>query len=229
MASSQSLSLGALTPWSTEGAYNVHAYAIQQALSKLQTATVVRVESCTNSGGVSPFGLVDVTPLVAQVDGAGKLTPHVTLYGIPYLRLQGGANAVICDPVKGDLGIALFASRDISSVKATQGPSGPGSGRSYDFADGMYLGGILNAAPTQYLRFSSTGVEIVTPHDATVTASGNIILHGATIQAGASPVPVVSNPFYTWFTANIMPFLISKGYLGPAPPADSVTTTFEAS
>lgn len=229
MDSSQPLSLGALTPWSTQGDYNAHLFVIEQAISKLQTATVVRVESCTNSGGLSAFGFVDVTPLVAQVDGSGKLTPHVTLYGIPYLRLQGGANAVICDPVKGDIGIAVFASRDISSVKSTQGPSGPGSGRSYDFADGMYLGGILNAAPTQYLRFSSTGVEIVTPHDAAVTASGQITLTAGSIQAGASPVPVVSNPFYTWFTANIMPFLISKGYLGPAPPADSVTTTFEAS
>lgn len=223
MASSQSLSLGALTPWSTQGDYSVHLYAIQQAISKLQTATLVRVESCTNDGGVSPFGFVDVTPLVAQVDGSGKLTPHVTLYGIPYLRLQGGTNAVICDPVAGDIGIAVFASRDISTVKATQGPSGPGSGRSYDFADGMYLGGVLNAAPTQYIRFSADGIEILSP-------SGTITLSADSIQAGNAPTPVVTEAFITeWINGLLRPALAAHGITVAAPASDALTQTFEAS
>ncbi len=218
--SSPSLSFGFITPWSTQGDYNTQAFAIEALLAKLQTATVVRVEACTNDGGVSPFGFVDVTPLVAQVDGSGNLTPHGTVFQLPYHRLQGGANAVIMDPKKGDLGIAVFASRDISSVKATQAAAGPGSGRSYDWADGMYIGGLLNGTPSQYLQFNDDGISLVTGE--------TIILSGDSIQAGASPVPVVSNPFFTWFVANIIPFLTSKGYLGPAPPTDSVTTTFEA-
>lgn len=217
-----SLPLGALTPWSTQGDYNVQLFAILQAISKLQTATVVRVESCTNDGDVSPFGLVDVTPLVGQVDGSGNVTPHVTLHGLPYLRLQGGASAVICDPQPGDLGIAVFASRDISTVKATQDASPPGSGRTYDFADGMYLGGILNTAPTQYIQFNEDGITVAAP-------SGTIILRADSIQAGVSPVPVVSQPFFAWFEANILPFLSGLGYLGPLPPVNSITETFEAS
>jgi hypothetical protein len=47
-------------------------------------------------------------------------------------------------------------------------------------------------------------------------------------QAGGTPVPVVSNPFYTWFIANALPWMISKGYAGPAPPTTSVTTVLEA-
>jgi hypothetical protein len=39
VTSSQPLRLGQLTPRSTEGDYNVQYFAIQQALSKLQTAT----------------------------------------------------------------------------------------------------------------------------------------------------------------------------------------------
>lgn len=223
MASSQQLSLGALTPWSTEGDYNVQYFAIQQALSKLQTATLVRVESCTNDGGVSPFGLVDVTPLVAQVDGTGALTPHVTLYGIPYFRLQGGTSGIIMDPKAGDIGIAVFASRDISSVKSTQGPSGPGSGRQYDFADGMYLGGLLNGTPTQYLRFSDTGIEIVTP-------DGQITLTADSIHAGDSPAPVVTEAFITdWINGLLRPALLAHGITVAAPAPTALTTTFEAS
>lgn len=221
MASSQSISLGALTPWSTQGEYNAQYFVIQQAIAKLQTATLVRVESCTNDGGLSPFGLVDVTPLVDQVAGDGTSTPHVTVYGLPYMRMQGGASAVIIDPQPGDIGVAVFASRDISNVKSTQGQSVPGSSRRYDFADGMYVGGMLNQAPSQYLQFNEDGI--------TISTAEQITLMGATIKAGSSPVPVVSQPFITWVTSVLLPALAAHGITVTAPPANSVTTTFEAS
>lgn len=221
MGSSPSISLGALGPWSAQGDYNTQYFAIFQAISKLQTATLVRVESCTNDGGVSPFGFVDITPLVDQVAGDGTATPHSTIYGVPYMRLQGGTRAIIIDPQAGDIGVAVFASRDISNVKSTQDQAVPGSFRRYDWADGIYLGGLLNAAPTEYLQFFDDGITLHSDETITLTADS--------IKAGSDSVPVVSQPFLTWFTANVMPFLTSKGYLGPPPPANSVTTTFEAS
>ena len=148
----------------------------------MQTATLVRVESCTNNGDVSPFGFVDVTPLINQVDALGNPTPHVTLYGIPYFRMQGGTSAVILDPEPGDLGIAIFASRDISKVKATQDQANPGSGRQYDFADGLFIGGLLNSTPEQYVQFNSDGITIVSPSTITLQAD-NIILRGAVAQS----------------------------------------------
>jgi hypothetical protein len=219
--SSPPLSLGSLTPWSTWGDYNTYYFAILEALKKVQTATLVRVESCTNDGGVSPFGFVNVTPLVNQVDGNGNPTPHGTVCGLPYLRLQGGANAVIIDPEPGDIGIAVFASRDISKVKSTQDQANPGSGRLFNYADGIYLGGVLNAAPTQYIQFNSDGVSIV--------STENIILTGDSIQAGGSPVPVCSQPLVTWINTVLRPALATAGITVPAPPPDALTTTFEAS
>lgn len=183
MGSPSLISPGQLTPWSTWGEFNNIAFAIQQAINKLQTATLVRIEACTNDGDLSPVGFVDVTPLVNQIDGSGNPTPHVTIYGLPYLRVQGGSNAVIIDPAPGDIGIALFASRDISKVKSTKVQANPGSFRSYDFADGLYVGGMLNGTPTQYIRFSSDGIEIVAPSTITLTAP-NIVLNGALAQSG---------------------------------------------
>lgn len=187
MASSQSISLGALDPWSTWGEYNNVAFAIRQAINKLQTATLVRIEACTNAGGLSPVGFVDVTPLVNQIDGSNppNSTPHVTIYGLPYLRMQGGANAVIIDPQPGDIGIAVFASRDISKVKSTKTQANPGSFRSYDFADGMYLGGMLNGVPTQYIQFSATGIKIVSPTVITLQAP-SILVDGALAISGGN-------------------------------------------
>lgn len=177
MGSPSSLSLGALTPWATWGEYNNISFVVRQLLSNVQTAALVKIVACTNAGDLSPVGSVDVQPLVNQIDGNGNPTPHGTIFTLPYLRMQGGTSAVILDPVVGDIGVAVFASRDISKVKSTKAQANPGSFRQYDFADGMYLGGMLNGVPTQYIRFSSEGIEVVSPTAVTITAP-NISLDG---------------------------------------------------
>lgn len=184
---SQGFSLGALKPWSTWGEYNNVIFAVQQVLAKMQTATLVQIQSCTNSGDVSPVGFVDVLPLVNQIDGSNppNPTPHVTVHGLPYLRVQGGANGIIIDPQVGDIGIAVFASRDISKVKSTKGQANPGSFRQFDFADGLYLGGVLNGTPQQYVRFSAGGIELVSPQTITLKAP-NIVINGALAQSGGN-------------------------------------------
>lgn len=173
------------------------AFLVQQALSKIQTATLVRIESCTNSGGLSPVGFVDVTPLVSQIDGAGTPTDHVTIYNIPYFRLQGGSNAIILDPQPGDIGMCVFASRDISKVKSTKKKAPPGSFRKFSFSDGMYVGGMLNGTPSQYVQFNTSGITIKSPmlvkleapaiqliaNTVTITAP-NFIINGNTTMNG---------------------------------------------
>ena len=154
---------GRQRPSTTWGEYNNIAFAIQPALSKMQTAMPVRVEACTNTGGIAPVGFVDITPLVNQVDAGGNPTPHVTIYNVPYSRLQGGTSAVIIDPKKGDIGVAVFASRDISKIKSTRDQGNPGSSRQYSFSDALYLGGLLNGAPTQYVQFTDAGITIKSP------------------------------------------------------------------
>lgn len=177
------LTLGSLKPASTYGEYNNIYFAISQAINRMQTATLVRVDACTNDGDLSPVGFVDVTPLVNQIDGQGNPTPHVTVYGLPYLRLQGGANAVIIDPVPGDIGIAVFASRDISLVKTSKAQANPATRRSYNFQDGLYLGGMLNGVPQQYMRFAQSGIEIVSQQNITLKGQ-NIIIEGVLSQSG---------------------------------------------
>jgi hypothetical protein len=174
-----------LQPSTLWGVHNNLNFVIQQALSKVQTATIVKVIACSNDGGVSPVGTVDVQILVNQISGQKVATPHVTMYGLPYLRIQGGSNAVIIDPQPGDIGIAVFASRDLTNVKSTKAQANPGSFRMHDFADGMYLGGLLNGVPSQYVQFGSGGVSIVSPDTITLQAP-NIVLQGAVAQSGGN-------------------------------------------
>lgn len=165
---------GPQTPNSTYGDYNNHAFAILQMLGKLQTATVVRVVACSNAGDTSPVGTVDILPLVNQVDALGQPTEHTTIFNVPYLRVQGGANAIIIDPEVGDLGIAVFASRDISKIKTTKDQGNPGSARQFSWSDAMYIGGILNGVPTQFIQFNEDGITVTTPVDLVLNVGGDL-------------------------------------------------------
>lgn len=185
--SSNPYPLGQLEPWSTWNQFSNINFIVTQAIAKLQTATLVKVISCTNSGGLSPVGTVNIQPLVDQVDADGNSWPHTTIYNVPYLRIQSSnGNAIIMDPAPGDIGIGLFASRDISKVKSTQASALPGSARSYDFSDAMYVGGMLGqSAPTQYVQFSPNGITIVSPTAITLQAPV-INLEGAVMQTNGT-------------------------------------------
>lgn len=196
MASDKEIPTGQQTPSSTWGEFNNIGFMVQQAIGKLQTATLVKIEKCTNPGDLSPVGFVDVTPLVNQLDAAGNPTPHVTIFNVPYFRLQGGKNAIIIDPEKGDIGVAVFASRDITKVKATKAAANPGSFRQYSFADGLYLGGMLNAVPEQYVQFSTAGIRMHSPTKIKLDAP-DILLEAQTVEINASASATVTTPTFT--------------------------------
>jgi hypothetical protein len=115
--------------------FNALAFAVNQALSGIATATVVKVIGINSS--VAPR-LVNVQPMVNQIDGNGNPTPQGSLFNLPFIRLQGGTGGIIADPVIGDIGLAVFASRDISLVKRSRALANPGSRRKFDMADGIY-------------------------------------------------------------------------------------------
>lgn len=188
--------VGGVNPSTVFGGYNGLFYVIQQALSKMQTSTLVRIEACTNSGGLAEVGLVDVTPLVNQVDSVGIPIEHKTIYNVPYFRLQGGANAVIIDPEVGDIGICVFASRDISKVKKTKTRANPDSKRSYSYSDGLYIGGVLNGVPTQYVQFSTAGIKILSPTKINLTAPiVEIVAPVTTVNSSTSVT--ITTPIFT--------------------------------
>ncbi len=173
------------------GEYGALMFLINQALARLSTATLVRVVSVTNNGGLSPVGFVDVQPLVNQLDGAGNAVPHAVLHQLPYFRLQGGTDAVILDPKVGDIGMAAFGSRDLSAVKASKQQANPGSWRTHDMADGLYFGGMLNGVPVQYVQFTAGGINVVSPAKVTIQAP-NIELNAAAQCALNSPQIVLN-------------------------------------
>jgi hypothetical protein len=149
-------------------------------LNKAVTNTLVIVRAVR--AGAGPTGVVDVQPLVHQIDGKGGTTPHGIVHNLPYMRLQGGTSAVIIDPSVGDIGLACIPTNDISKVKTTRQPSPPGSLRRNDHSDGLYIGGFLNATPTQYIKFDSSGITIHTPGNILLEAGGDVTIKGAHVN-----------------------------------------------
>lgn len=131
--------------------------------------------------GMPPNLVVDVTPLVTQVDPTGAMIPNSIIYNIPVWRLQRGNSAVIMDPVVGDIGIIASCDRDNSIVRANRKQSVPGSKRTHSKTDAIYFGGVLNNQPTQYVQFADNAINIVSPgnvnvncNTANITAPGGV-------------------------------------------------------
>ena len=115
---------------------------------------------------------------------------------------------MILDPQVGDIGVCVFASRDISAVKAApqaaadnaasgRGGANPGSARTFNFADGLYLGGVLNGVPEQFVQFHAAGIRVFSPTKITleaplieiigpVTATETIVAQGDVTGDGTS-------------------------------------------
>ena len=177
MSSVTDFGYGQLFPEDVSDEANVLHFVVRSILAQMSTAKIVQVQAVHPGSGTPPLaGTVDVQPMISMVDGEGNVTQHGIVYGIPYLRLQAGPWAIIADPAVNDVGLMVCADRDISYVKAAfanaQPPSqpvSPGSFRMFDFADGIYIGGLFGAAPTAYFQLKNDGTLNITD------AKGNVV------------------------------------------------------
>nr|DAN96667.1 MAG TPA: baseplate protein [Caudoviricetes sp.] len=160
--------------------------AFEYMMRNLYAALPVRVIR-VKYGGLAPVGFVDIQPLPKQIDPGGQPMDYPMIANVPYFRLQGGKNAIIIDPQEGDIGVAVFSSRDISGVKRARGEAVVGSYRRMNLSDAIYSGGILNQTPQQYVMFSDSGITVYSPTKITCVAP-DIVLEGANSITADTPL-----------------------------------------
>lgn len=177
--------IGTQRPEDSASDFNAMNAVIRRLLSMMGTNLPARVVA-VHGEGLNPVGFVDVQPMVHQQDGAGRTVPHGILYNVPYIRLQGGARAFVCDPVVGDIGLIIVCGRDISTVKTMRDAAAPGSFRQHDMADALYLGGLLNAAPTEYIGWVGGDVHVSTKGRFVVDAAACVIDCDVTVKGAVS-------------------------------------------
>jgi hypothetical protein len=177
----QNFGYGQLSPTDTATEFSAIAFIVRQAVRKINTLLVVKVTAVHPGAGLAA-GTVDVQPLVSLLDGAGNASQHGIVFGLPYLRFQAGTTAIIMDPVVGDIGFIICSDHDISSVKSSKKAATPGSQRRFSIADGIYVGGILNGAPTQYIKAAPTGLTLTDANGNTIsTGPAGITLSGTNV------------------------------------------------
>lgn len=187
------------------GDYETLIFIISQTVARLSTVKMVKVLKVTSVGALAPVGYVDVQAMVNQVDGELNPVPTTTLSNVPYFRLQGGANAIVMDPQVGDIGMCGFCDRDTSIVKNTRKQANPGSFRQYDISDGLYFGGFLNGTPTQFVQFTTAGIQITSP-TAIALSAPDIKLTAPTVEINASTSVTVTTP-----TFNVTGAIVATG------------------
>lgn len=159
-------------PQDTSSEANAQQFLMHQFLMGKAFITLALVTGVNDSGEA-----VSVKPMVDGFTGGGDRIPSGVISGVPVWRLQRGASAVIMPPVEGDIGLIAICDRDITAVKATKDAALPGSNRTHSYSDAIYLGGVLNAEPSQYVKFSNDGIDIVSP--LVVQVNGNTVVINA--------------------------------------------------
>lgn len=138
------------------GDVNAQDFVLRQFLGRHAFITLGQVVKAKGES-------VDIRPMVMSVAGDGSPISHEVIYNVPVWRLQGGQSAVIMPPKEGDIGFIAICDRDISAVKATRQPAMPGSKRMHSLSDALYLGGVLNSAPVQFVEFADQQINVTSP------------------------------------------------------------------
>ena len=171
---------------------NAFDFKVGQKIKDISTAIPVIVKG-VQAGGTGVVGYVDVLPLISNVSGSDEAIQPVTLYHLPYFRLQGGKAAIICDPEINDIGLAVFAQVDTSTVKTgTTEPQHPGSKRRHSMSDGWYIGGFLNQAPSVYVELTQNNTVVINASggvtiNGTVTVNGDVVANGISLTGHTHP------------------------------------------
>lgn len=128
-------------------------------MANINTGELVEVME-VEATGLNPVGFVSVRPLTLRTNADNDNVSLGIIHNVPYFRLQGGVNAVICDPVVGDIGFCGFCSRDTSLVKRSRGQAATNVYRASDISDAVFFGGWSALTPQQYIFFDGDEIKI---------------------------------------------------------------------
>lgn len=126
--------------------------------------------------GEVPNLKVDILPLVTRTTNTGEPIPNVAVYGATVFRLQRGNSAVIMNPVVGDIGIAMYCDKDSDNARRDRVSGAPNTTRCHSRIDALYMGGLLNQQPDQFIEFADSAINITSPNPVNVTCSKATII-----------------------------------------------------
>jgi len=135
---------------------------------------------------------VDVSPLVTQLSADKQTLDHSIIYGVTYINAQASKAAVIITPVIGDMGLCVYAQNDVTGVKSSKKIAPPTSLRTFDYADGCFIGCISSIAP-----IPTTFIEVKDDEILLTIGSSTIKMTSDEITINASSLKINANTEFT--------------------------------
>jgi hypothetical protein len=181
--------------------------------------------------------VVSVQPLIKEQIRVKAVPTQVTLPildDVPIVLPMGGGFSLTFPIKPGDECDLVFSDMAFDMWWQSGGVQKQPDGKLYrhDIGDAKAHFGLRNQtrvltnySTTSAQMRSDDGTVIVDVAEAgvTVTAPATKVL-----ASGGTALPLMSKNFLDYWNASILPFLQSKGYAGPLPPSDAVTSILEA-
>jgi phage baseplate assembly protein gpV len=177
---------------------NALDFAIERKIGGIETASLVTVGGVQGGDHSAPAGNLTFTPQVNSTDNFGQGVPAAAANGAPFLRMQAGRNGFVLNPQAGDQGLVVYTKADSSGVgKASGAAVQPASHRTFDPANGIYVGSVNGGPIDNYVAFDDAGklsifskepVSVESDLDITISCKGNLTLEcqgTLTIKAGS--------------------------------------------
>ena len=144
---------------------------------------------------------VTVKPLITQIDADNNKIELPEIFEIPYFRYSAGRTAVKLDPVAGDIGIMIAFKSDSNNIKiGDNNQILPATFLNYPMYSGIYIGGMLNNEPENYIEIKDDSITInanksvvINCQNAEVNADENISLKCQTAEIKADKINLGEN------------------------------------
>lgn len=121
---------------------------------------------------------VTVKPLIAQIDADNNKIELPEIFEIPYFRYSAGRTAVKLDPVAGDIGVLIIFKSDSNNIKTGDNSQIlPNTFLNYPLYSGIYIGGMLNNDPENYIEIKDDSI--------TINANKKIVINCQTAEINA--------------------------------------------
>lgn len=155
----------------------LEAYLKSFIMRTVSTSIPVVVTSVERVGPGAGAGYVSCKPLLKSLNNDGEGLEVTEFPRIPYFRLQHGTGGIVCDPVVGDIGLAVCAKADCSNINGDNTPKVPATYRTFNPSDSFYIGGFWGNALDTYVHVDAeTGtIHIETPQEVSIKTSKAVI------------------------------------------------------
>jgi hypothetical protein len=206
--------------------------ALKQAGCEMRVAIPGIIVANPEGDAFNPTKLtVSVQPAIREVMRVAAIPTPIALPildDVPFSIPRSGGFALTL-PIKiDDECLVVFSDMAFDHWWQSGGLQNQPEGKLYrhDIGDGIAILGVASNPSALKLVDYSTNSAQLRSDDGTIIV--DISTSGVKVFGSGTAMPVVTDAFYQWFLADALPFLISKGYTGAAPPAGSITSIFEA-